>query len=182
MSRAGRSDRTWARGAERFRPDDGCPLFSERLEEHIVGLTRGELPNHGRFCGYCYTPMSIDAERCAHCGTSTAKRAPVESIPEPVVLMLRRQRKTESAWVNGFAYLGLIVAAVVGLAVVLGIPYLRDNLLPATIVYGLLLIVGSRMLAGFFGGYWGDRIGYERGRATLRASWAAWVGEREGSA
>jgi hypothetical protein len=168
----------WARGEERMRPDDGCPLFSERLEEHIVGLTRGEVPNAGRFCGYCYTPMSVDARTCAHCNTPTEATPPVDAIPEPVVQMLRRQRKTESAWVNGFAYLGLVVAAVAGLAVVLGIPYLRDNLLPATIVYGLLLVVGSRMLAGFFGGYWGDRIGYERGRAALRASWDAWLEER----
>lgn len=175
-----RVSRKWARGEERFRPEDDCPLFSERLEEHIVGLTRGELPNHGRFCGYCYTPMSMDAERCAHCGTLTVERATVDAIPEPVVAMLRRQRKTESSWVNGFAYLGLVVAAVAGLGVVLGIPYLRDNLLPATIVYGLLLVVGSRMLAGFFGGYWGDRIGYARGREALRASWAAWEREGEG--
>jgi hypothetical protein len=171
----------WARGAERLKPNDDCPLFSERLEEHIVGITRGELPNHGRFCGYCYTPMSQETARCPHCDTSTAERAPVDTIPEPVVMMLRRQRKTESAWVNGFAYVGLVLSAVLGLAVVLGIPYLRANLLPATIVYGLLLVAGSRMLAGFFGGYWGDRIGYERGRAELRASWAAWVAERGGS-
>jgi len=174
-----RATRTWARGEERFRPDDECPLFSDRLEEHIVGLTRGELPNAGRFCGNCYTPMAMEAERCAHCGTSTSARPPVGAIPEAVVLMLRRQRKTESAWVNGFAYLGLIVAAVAGLGVVLGIPYLADNLLPATIVYGLLLVVGARMLAGLFGGYWGDRIGYERGREALRASWGAWLEERE---
>ncbi|MSP22582.1 MAG: zinc ribbon domain-containing protein [Dehalococcoidia bacterium] len=171
--------RDWARGEERLRPDDDCPLFSERLEEHIVGLTRGELPNAGRFCGHCYTPMAVDTRVCAHCGTSTDRLRPVEAIPDPVVQMLRRQRKTESSWVNGFAYVGLVVAAVAGLGVVLGIPYLRDNLLPATIVYGLLLVVGSRMLAGFFGGYWGDRIGYARGREALRASWTAWIEERE---
>ena len=170
--------REWARGDERLRPDDDCPLFSERLEEHSVGLTRGELPNAGRFCGHCYTPMAANTRECSHCRTSTADVAPVAAIPDAVVQMLRRQRKTESTWVNSFAYLGLVVAAVAGLAVVLGIPYLRDNLLPATIVYGLLLVVGSRMLAGFFGGYWGDRIGYERGRAALRASWGEWLEER----
>lgn len=161
----------WARGDERYRPDDGCPLFSDRLEEHIVGLTRGELPNRGRFCGHCYTPMSAETLRCAHCNTATQERAPVPEIPAEVIEMLRRQRKTEQAWVNGFAYLGLVLAATLGLAVVLGIPYLRANLLPATIVYGLLLVIGSRMLAGLLGGYFGDRMGYERGRRALLESW-----------
>jgi hypothetical protein len=169
----------WARGEERYRPDDDCPLFSERLEEHIVGLTRGELPNRGRFCGNCYTPMSVETLRCPHCHVSVQERPPVGAIPDAVVTMLRRQRKTEQAWVNGFAYLGLVLAAVFGLGIVLGVPYLRANLLPATIVYGLLLVVGSRMLAGLLGGYWGDRMGYERGRRELRASWEQLVAERD---
>jgi len=170
----------WARGDERFQPDDECPLFSDRLEEHIVGITRGELPNRGRFCGHCYTPMSIETVRCSHCQTAVRDRAPVGAIPDAVVAMLRRQRKTESNWVNGFAYLGLVLAAVFGLGVVLGVPYLRANLLPATIVYGLLLVVGSRMLAGLLGGYWGDRMGYERARRDLREAWAELVVERDG--
>lgn len=169
----------WARGDERYQPEDGCPLFSDRLEEHIVGLTRGELPNRGRFCGHCYTPMSAEALRCPHCATSIQVRPPVPSIPAEVVEMLRRQRKTEQTWVNGFAYLGLVLAAVLGLGVVLGIPYLRQNLLPATIVYGLLLVVGSRMLAGLLGGYYGDRMGYERARGALLQSWDAWVQARD---
>ncbi len=170
----------WARGDERYQPDDGCPLFSDRLEEHIVGITRGELPNRGRFCGHCYTPMSVETLRCAHCNTSTQERAPVPVIPNEVLDMLRRQRKTEAAWVNGFAYVGLVLAATLGLGVVLGIPYLRANLLPATIVYGLLLVVGSRMLAGLLGGYYGDRMGYERGRRALLESWDQLLRARDG--
>ena len=171
--------RDYASGEERFRPDDECPLFSDRLEEHIVGVTRGELPNHGRFCGNCYTPMASDTARCPHCGTLTDTRPPVDSIPDEVMMMLRRQRKTESTWVTSFAYLGLIIAVFAGLAVVLGIPYLRERLLAATIVYGIILLVGGRMLAGTLGGHLGDRIGYERARTALRAEWAAWVAERD---
>ena len=169
----------YARGAERFRPDDDCPLFSERLEEHIVGITRGELPNRGRFCGNCYTPMSPDTARCPHCGMLTDARSPVETVPDEVILMLRRQRKTESTWVTSFAYLGLIIAVFAGLAVVLGIPYLRERLLAATIVYGIILLVGGRMLAGTLGGHFGDRIGYERARNALRAEWTNWVEQRD---
>jgi hypothetical protein len=163
---------------QRYRPDDGCPLFSERLEEHIVAYTRGELPNRGRFCGHCYTPLGPDSSACPHCGTSTAARAPVDAIPEPVVGMLRAQRATERTIVNSFAYLGLVTAIVGGLAVVLGVPYLRAHLLPATIVYALILLVGGRALAGIIGGYYGDRLGYERARRRLREQWAGWVAER----
>ena len=166
----------------RYRPDDECPLFSERLEEHIVAVTRGETPNRGRFCGHCYTPIAPETERCPHCAQVVADgRAPVGRIPEPVVEMLRVQRGTERRWVNGLAYLGLVVAVVGGLAVVLGIPALRGNLLAATIVYAAILLVGSRSLAAVLGGYYGDRIGYERARRTLRADWAQWLGERDGA-
>ena len=38
-------------------------------------------------------------------------------------------------------FLGVLIAVIGGLCVVLGIPYLRDHLLPATIVYALILLV-----------------------------------------
>ena len=164
---------------QRYVPEDGCPLFSERLEEHIVAITRGETPKRGRFCGNCYTPMSQQARRCRHCDEQPSTgRAPVEQVPEPVIEMLKAVHRTERNWVNGFAYLGLLVAVLGGLAVVLGIPYLRERLLAATIVYGAILLVGSRGFAGILGGYYGDRIGYERARRTLLNDWAQWVEER----
>ena len=43
----------------------------------------------------------------------------------------------------------------------LGIPYLRGNLIAATIAYVIILLVGGRVLAGVLGGYYGDRIGFE---------------------
>ncbi|MGE0228423.1 MAG: hypothetical protein AB7I38_09080 [Dehalococcoidia bacterium] len=164
---------------QRYRPDDECPLFSERLEEHIVLFTRGELPNRGRFCGNCYTPMSADTARCPHCGALTdGPFSPVDRIPDEVIQWLRDQRKTESRIVNSFAYLGFVIVILVGLAIVLGIPYLRAHLLPATIVYGLFLLFGGRTLAGILGGYYGDRIAYERARNRLRRRWAEWVARR----
>ncbi len=165
---------------QRYRSQDNCPLFSERLERHIVAVTRGEVPNRGRFCGNCYTPMSLEMAHCLHCDQSTdSGRSPVEQMPDPVIEMLRAQRSTEQRWVNGFAYLGVLIAVLGGLLIVLGIPVLRDHLLAATIVYAVTLLVGSRMLAGFLGGYYGDRIGYERARRTLREAWVAWVAERD---
>jgi hypothetical protein len=164
---------------QRYRPQDDCPLFSETLEAHIVAVTRGELPNRGTFCGNCYTPLSRDSARCPHCGESTSLRPPVEQVPDEVIALLREQRKTESRIVNAFAYAGLIFAIAAGLAIVLGVPYLREHLLAATIVFTLILLIGGRVAAGVIGGYYGDRIGFERARARLRERWAEWIRERD---
>lgn len=164
---------------QRYQPDDECPLFSARLEEHIILYTRGELPNRGRFCGNCYTPMSVESSNCPHCGEPAQGRlTPVDHIPGQVIEMLREQRRTESTIVNAFAYAGFIIVIIVGLGIVLGIPYLRAHLLPATIVYGLFLLIGGRTLAGVLGGYYGDHIAYDRARTRLRQRWADWVEQR----
>ena len=168
-------------GSERYRPDDECPLFSERLEEHLVAVLKGQAPNRGRFCGQCYTPMSGKARGCGHCETQTGDRSPVDRVPEPIVEMLRKQRSTESWIVNSFAFGGLAIALVGGLLIVLGIPAVRGNLIWATILYGLILLVGGRVLAGVLGGYYGDRVAYARARNTLRESWASFVEERDRS-
>lgn len=166
-------------GERRLDHDDDCPLFSERLEEHLVAVSRGEQPRAGRFCGHCYTPMSPERESCSHCGEGTSGRPPLAAVPGEVMAMLRQQRKTERAYVTGFAYLGLGLAIVGGLALVLGLPPLRDNLIAATITYGLFLFIGGRGLAGILGGGIGDRKGYARARARLCTEWEAWLSRRD---
>ncbi|MCB9483075.1 MAG: hypothetical protein H6675_03605 [Dehalococcoidia bacterium] len=166
-------------GEERYRPDDGCPLFSQALEDHLVAVSRGEAPNRGRFCGNCYTPISPSTSECPHCGESTKTgRRPVNAVPDEIMETLRAQRKTESRWVTYMAYLGLLIAIVGGLLFVLAVPFLKGSLIWATVVYGLILLVGGRSLAGILGGYYGDRIGFERARANTRAAWERIVAER----
>ena len=164
---------------QRYRPEDDCPLFSERLEELLVAVTRGESPNAGRFCGHCYHPLGERTRVCPHCATGADQREPVASVPERVIEMLRAQRQTESRIVNAFAYAGLILAVLGGLGLVLGVPFLRENLIWATVVYVVVLLIGGRGLAGVLGGYYGDRIGFERARRALRERWAAWLEERD---
>lgn len=166
-------------GGIRYRPDDRCPLFSERLEAHIVAVTKGEQPNRGRFCGHCYTPLGRAADRCPHCATAVAERPPVGRVPPEVGEMLTEQRRTERWIVNGMAFAGLTIAIVVGLVVVLAIPALRDSLIWATVVYALILLFGGRTLAGVMGGYYGDRWAYARGRGRLLERWDEWVVERD---
>jgi hypothetical protein len=172
-----------ARDGARFRPEDGCPLFSETLEEHLVAVSRGEAPNRGRFCGHCYTPVGQDTAQCPHCDNDLRRgRRPVDSVPPRILDALVKQRKTESRWVNGFAYLGLLIAVVGGIWLVLAIPFFEERLIWATVVYGLILLVGGRMLAGFLGGYFGDQWGFNRARAGTVATWEQWASERDGGA
>ena len=167
-------------GDQRFRPDDGCPLFSERLEEHLVAVLKGQAPNRGQFCGHCYTPVSRDASVCANCGEDARTgRKPVDAVPREIAYVLQAQRKTESRWVNGFAYLGLLIATVGGIALVLAVPLFKERLLYATIAYAFILLVGGRVLAGTLGGYFGDRIGFERARRATVAVWEQWLIERD---
>lgn len=163
----------------RYRPDDGCPLFSEALEAHLVAVSRGETPSRGRFCAHCYTPVGAGSEQCPHCRTDLGGgRHTVSTVPEEISAALRAQRKIESRWVNGLAYLGLLIATVGGIVLVLTVPVLKDRLLYATIVYGVILLIGGRILAGVLGGYYGDRIGYARARERTRAFWDRWQSER----
>ena len=166
----------------RYRPpvSADCPIFSECLEEHLISVSHGDAPNRGRFCGNCYHPLGPDVERCSHCQNHVVdERVPVNVVPDEITEILRRQRKTESTIVTSFAFLGVLIAIIGGLGVVLGIPYLKEHLLPATIVYGFILLIGMRGLAGFLGGYYGDRIGYERARKNTIGSWREFAATRD---
>ena len=164
----------------RYRPEDDCPIFSQSLEDHIVSVSRGQAPNVGRFCGHCYTPLSRDTEMCPHCREDTRTgRKPVDAVPGRMLDILRRQRAIESRWVNGFAYLGVLIAVVTGLAIVLSVPLFRNSLIWATIFYGAYLLIGSRVLPAVLGGYFGDRMGFEKARAETRAAWDEWLAERD---
>ena len=165
-------------GDSRYRPGDDCPLFSERLEDHIVAVSKGQAPNRGRFCGNCYTPLARDTQLCPHCGADTrGALRPVDAVPQPILDALLAQRRVEARWVTSFAYLGVLIAMLSGLAIVLTIPFFRQSILWATIFYAPWLLLGSRGLAGILGGYYGDRIGFEKARAQTRAAWDAWVAE-----
>ena len=40
------------------------PVFSPRLDELMGAMIKGEAPNVGRFCGYCYTPLGKKRDEC----------------------------------------------------------------------------------------------------------------------
>ena len=155
----------------RFKPDDDCPLFSLSLENHLVDVLNGAVPNRGTFCPYCFSPVGSQQATCVECQIDSVLTERLNQVPEEIVVALRNQRSIESRWVNSFAYLGVLIAVVGGIAFVLATPIFDDRLIYATVAYGLILLVGSRVLAGFLGGYFGDKIGYSKGRAQTIKAW-----------
>tara|TARA_B100000530_G_scaffold220956_1_gene142004 strand:+ start:337 stop:900 length:564 start_codon:yes stop_codon:yes gene_type:complete len=162
---------------EEYRATDDCPLFSPALENHLVGVLNGSHPNQGNFCSYCFTPMGMDEEICPECDLGSSQVSRVRTVPPEIVEAMRQQRSIESRWVNGFAYLGVLIAVIGGIIFVLATPIFDENLILATIAYGLILLIGSRVLAGLLGGIYGDRIGYERGRRSTREHWESYISE-----
>ena len=163
----------------RFKPDDDCPLFSLSLENHLVDVLNGVVPNRGSFCPYCFSPVGAQEALCAECQLDSTLTERLNQVPEEIVVALKNQRSIESRWVNGFAYLGVLIAVVGGIAFVLATPIFDDRLIYATVAYGLILLVGSRVLAGFLGGYFGDQIGYSKGRVQTIKAWESYRSKKQ---
>jgi hypothetical protein len=158
------------------------PVFSARLDEIMGMMIKGQIPNVGRFCGYCYTPLGKDERACRHCGRSRAEYAPLAKIPAEFFVLYRNMRKRESLIVNSFAYLGLAIALALFVALVAVAVY-RYNaswvlLLIATVVF----MVGGRVFAGLLGGWIGDNVGYEYAQRKLAVEWVEYERARDGAA
>lgn len=147
------------------------PIFSPRLDEVMAAMIKGEAPNAGRFCGYCYTPLSKTATACSHCGTATADYAPVDRLPREFGQLYRRMRKRESLIVNSFAFAGLGLGVLIFIGLVAVAVYLMDASLWMLGFATLVLLVGGRVFAGILGGWIGDDIGYRYARRKLAEEW-----------
>lgn len=153
------------------------PIFSERLSAVLDAIFKGEAPNAGRFCGYCFSPMDPQRTQCPHCGRAVDTHLPVERVPREVLAMFRQMRRRESLVVNGFAYLGLLL----GVLTFIGVFYLLFTL-GANVwwfVFDIaLLFVLSRVLAGVLGGVVGDELGYRYARRKLSEEWRGYEAKR----
>lgn len=154
-------------------------VFSDRLREFLDQLQGGATPNFGSFCSFCYNPLPPGFLRCDHCGQSTTERPPLTSIPQDLLDMHRRKLKRESLVVNSFAYAGLALGLAIFLIMVaINVLYMQKALwffLLATFVF----LVGSRLLAGIFGGVIGDEIGFRYANKHLAEDWTEHVSSRE---
>ncbi|HZP56819.1 MAG TPA: hypothetical protein VFC53_04605 [Dehalococcoidia bacterium] len=156
----------------------GPPVFSQRLDELMAAMLKGEAPNVGRFCGYCYTPLGRHADACAHCARTTADVQPVAKIPAGVFDLYRRMRRRESLIVNSFAYLGLAIALLLFILLVAVAVYRFDASLWMMALATAVLIIGGRIFAGILGGWIGDSIGYDFAQRRLAEEWADYERER----
>lgn len=153
------------------------PLFSARLDELLDAIRRGEAPNAGRFCGYCFTPLA-DRDACVHCGRPTSHVPPVERVPNEVLEMYRALRRRESLVVNSFAYLGLTIGVLLFVAMVAVAVFYLDAAWWFLTLSIVVLLVGGRVLAGILGGIVGDNLGYRYARRKLAEDWAAYQASR----
>jgi hypothetical protein len=158
-------------------PAPDVPIFSERLSTALDNMIKGEAPNAGRFCGYCYTPMGPERVTCANCAKAVADYAPVEKVPSEVIAMFRQMRRRESLIVNSFAQFGIFVG-VMSFIALFYVFFLNDVAIWWYALDVLLLFVLSPVLAGIIGGYFGDHYGYRFARRKLAEDWRVYEASR----
>jgi len=154
------------------------PIFSDRLMQVLETMIKGEAPNAGHFCGYCYTPIDRARMHCPHCVKAVADYPPVVKVPSDVAEMFRKVRRRESLVVNSFAQFGIMLG-VMTFIVVFYFLFLNDAAIWWYVLDVVLLFVLSPVLAGLIGGYLGDEYAYRFARRKLADEWAAFDAERE---
>lgn len=157
-----------------------APIFSARLQALLEDILRGEAPNAGRFCANCYNPLTSstgsgqaqDADRCGHCGLSTAQRPPARQIPPEVFAMFRAQRFREAIAVRSLAWGGLAAGLALALFLMVALPFWWN------VVAFVVALVVSYVAAANIANWLGDAIGYRWGQRVLEKRWRAFVRER----
>jgi hypothetical protein len=160
-------------------PPSDIPIFSARLDELMASMLAGEAPNVGRFCGYCYTPLSKKADGCPNCSRATSQFEPVAKIPLDFFDLYRRMRKREALIVNSFAFAGLGLGLILFILLVALAVYRLHQSLWALAGATAVLIVGGRIFAGLLGGWIGDSIGYNYAHRKLVVEWQDYERARE---
>ena len=142
-------------------------------------MIKGEIPNVGRFCGYCYTPLGKGEERCNHCGRARAEYPAVAKIPVEFAALYRAMRKRESLIVNSFAFAGLGIGLVLFIALVALAVYRYDAAWTMLALATAVFMIGGRVFAGLLGGWVGDNVGYDYAQKKLAVEWAEYERARE---
>jgi hypothetical protein len=152
----------------------GREVHSERLLVLLDDILAGQAPNAGRFCGYCYHPLSPEREVCAHCGRSTSEQPPVAAIPRPVIDMHRRRRGREGLVVRTVAWGGLTVGVIVAL-----LPFVFADVSWWSVAAFFGLLAFFYLLSANLANSLGDSLGYSWGQSLVRREWARFIRERD---
>lgn len=148
--------------------------YLDRLQEKMEERLAHRVPAAGRFCGFCYGRLRESDTDCPFCAASIAEAGTAPEIPQDVLRTYRAKQKTESGWVYGGAFLGLIIASIAFVAMVTWGPGPLGH--PAAAF--AMLIGGGYVLAQLFGPLIGGQIGYRRGARKRDALWAQHLAEK----
>lgn len=154
--------------------------YVQRLQDRMDEILDRQVPNSGRFCGFCFARLASDTEHCPYCGTETAERGTVESVPREALIIYRAKKRTEERWVYGGAMVGLLIAAGVFVALVVwGTDLVGSRSIALGIAF-LALIGGGYLLAQLFGPLICGQVGYRRGSRKRDELWGQFLEERGG--
>ena len=143
--------------------DDEAVLAT--LQERMERIIRGESPNAGRFCGYCYARLDAAHETCPVCGRPVAEAGALPRVPRTALRVYNAYRRAMRLWVNVFAFLGILIAVILFLVMITYVPN-------PWIWFSLpVLFFGSYYLANVLGGGIGATLGERRGTPTRAALW-----------
>jgi hypothetical protein len=147
------------------RSETDAATILDMNQERMERIIRGDSPNAGRFCGYCYTRIDERDGRCAVCGRDSAEIAPVGRIPRDVLRVYNVYRKKMRLWVNTFAYLGILLAVALFIVMIVFLPN------PWVWFAVPVLFFGSWYLANVFGGWLGAQLGARQGVPLRAEAW-----------
>jgi len=146
-------------------PAAGDDAILDTLQERMERIIRGDSPNAGRFCGYCYARLDADAATCPACGRATRDLPPVARVPRDALRVYDVHRRAMRLWVNLFAYLGILLAVVLFIVMIVFLPN------PWVWFSVPVLFFGSWYLANLLGGGVGAAIGGRKGVPARAARW-----------
>jgi hypothetical protein len=149
-------------------------VLSGRLVLLIDDILAGRAPNAGRFCGYCYHPITAERDFCPHCGRAAGEYTAVESLPREVLEMEKVRRRREGLVVRSFAWGGLTVGVIVAL---LPLAFSGVTWWSAALFFGLLLFF--YLLSANLANSVGDALGWRWGQSTMRRRWVKLVAKRD---
>lgn len=149
--------------------------YLDRLQLKMEERLAHRVPAAGRFCGFCYGRLRESDSECGFCAAYIAEAGTVAEIPQDVLRAYKVRQKTESRWVYGGAFAGLIIASLAFVTMVTWGPGPLGH--PAAAF--AMLIGGGYLLAQLFGPLIGGQAGYRRGARARDAIWAQHLAARE---
>lgn len=152
--------------------------YVQRLQDRMDEILDRQIPNSGRFCGFCYARLARDTERCPYCGMEAADVPTLDAVPREALIIYRTKKRTEERWVYGGAMFGLLIAAGVFVALVVwGTDLFGSRSISLGIAF-VALIGGGYLLAQLFGPLICGQVGYRRGSRKRDELWGRFLEER----